>query len=73
MIFVLAHNCVNTFTLKYKYFFLLAPHLWYCSQEKFSPRFISALFNLWFVGEFKTEPIELHSKNYVTKLEIGRI
>ena len=42
-------------------------------QGNFRPHFIFALFALWPEGEFKTEPIELYIKDYVRKLESGRI
>ena len=45
----------------------------YCIQGKIRPRFIFALFALWFEGEFKTGLIEFCTKDYVTKLESARI
>ena len=40
---------------------------------KILPRLYFCPFALWFQGEFKTGPIELCSKDYVTKLESGQI
>ena len=45
----------------------------YCIQGKFRPRFIFALFVLWPEGKFKTGLIELCIKDYIRKLECGRI
>ena len=48
-------------------------NLRYCIQGKFLPRFIFALFALWPEGEFKTGLIELYIKDYIRKLDSGRI
>ena len=40
---------------------------------KISPPFYFARFALWLKGKFKTEIIEFCTKDYVTKLESGRI
>ena len=42
-------------------------------QGKFCPRFIFTLFALLPVGEFKTGLIQLFIKDYVRKLDSGRI
>ena len=45
----------------------------YCIQGKFRPHFIFALFALCSEGEFKTGRIEFYIKEYIIKLERGRI
>ena len=45
----------------------------YCIQGKFRPHFIFPLFALWPEGEFTTGLIELWIKDYIGKLERGRI
>ena len=40
---------------------------------KISPRFIFALFAIWPEGKYKTGLIQLFIKDYVRKLETGRI
>ena len=48
------------------------PELTTVDRENFA-RFIFALVALCFEGEFKTEPIEFYSNEYVTKRESGQI
>ena len=45
----------------------------YCIQGKFHLRFIFALFALSSEGEFKTALIEFHIRDYIGKLDRGRI
>ena len=67
-------NTVNTFWSQWLNFDVITTvQTTDCIQGKFCPLFIIALFALWPEGELKTELIALYTKDYIRKLESGRI